>query len=551
MADPKRLAELRAQDQELERLELLKARDSLAIYCGLHIPAEIEAADLPGMEKLPMAARYIPAAHHRLIIEKLEAVERGEIKRLMILAPPGSAKSTYASTLYPAWFLGRHPEKSLICASQTQELADRFGRRARNLVGSEIHRQVFGAGLMADQRAAGHWETEKGGEYHATGVQPFAGRRGDGATTDDLIRGRQDADSKTVRDSTWEWIRGDLRPRLKPGAWWVFITTRWHQNDPAGRILPEDWDGASGWVTARDGEKWYVLSLVAVIETPLEEKQDPLGRKLGEILWPEWFTPEMLAQERRSQGTRNWNALYQQKPREDEGAVLKRNWWQKWPANKPLPKCGYIVSVYDTAMEEGEEDDYSARTTWGVFEHEEPPPEGATPEQRKRHLRKPRMCAILLEAWEDKVEFPELRRLAADHYFRNTLGGKGARLQIDRVMVEKKVSGHGLIQELRRAGAPVMGLPAKESKLLRAHAAAVVFEDGCMFYPDTRWAEQVVEKCAAATFMRGDPGNDTPDTVVHAANWLRKTYHLTTKGDAPDPDDEPQDDRHERPRLFG
>lgn len=540
------LAELVALDRDLERLELLRARDSLAIYAGLHIPAEIEADDLVGMEKLPIAARYIPAAHHRLIIEKLEAVERGEIKRLMILAPPGSAKSTYASTIWPAWYLGKHPENSLICASQTQELADRFGRRARNLVASDMHRAVFGGGLAPDQRASGHWETEKGGEYHATGVQPFAGRRGDGAITDDLVRGRKDADSKVVRDGTWEWIKGDLRPRLKPGAWWVFITTRWHPDDPAGRILPKDWDGASGWVTAQDGEKWYVLSLVAVIETKEEEKQDPLGRKLGEILWPEWFTPEMLAQERRSQGSRNWNALYQQKPREEEGAVLKRTYWKKWPADKALPKVGYVVSVYDTAFEQGEEDDYSARTTWGVFEFEEPPPAGATPQERAKHHARPRMCAILLEAWEDKVEFPELRKLAVEHYFRNPL-----RLQIDRVMVEKKVSGHSLIQELRRAGVPVMGIPAKESKLLRAHAAAVVFEDGCMFYPDKRWAEDVVEKCAAASFMKGDPGNDTPDCCVHAANWLRKTYHLTTKGDAPDPDDEPEDRQQERPRLFG
>ncbi|MCC6475129.1 MAG: hypothetical protein IT514_15455 [Burkholderiales bacterium] len=439
--------------------------------------------------------------------------------------------STYASTLFPAWYLGRHPAKSLICASQTQELADRFGRRARNMVASDIHRRVFGAGLAPDQRAAGHWETEAGGEYHATGVQPFAGRRGDGWICDDLIRGRRDADSKTVRDSTWEWLLGDLRPRMKPGAWGVFITTRWHPDDPAGRILPKTWAGESGWVTAQDGEKWYVLCLVAVVETDEDRRNDPLGRKVGDILWPEWFTPEMLAQERRSQGLRNWTALYQQRPRPDEGSVLKREHWRRWPYAKP-PRCEYVVDVWDTAFEEGEEDDFSACTSWGVFVYDEPAPTEFQDPKRPRWRKPttgPRHCVMLLDWWEDKKEFPELRRIAIERY-------KTSRA--DRVLVEKKSSGHSLIHELRRAGVPVLALSADRSKLARAHAASVVLEDGCVWYMDRRWADQVIEKCAAATFIKGDPGNDTPDTCVHAWTWLRKTFHLTTRADKPEAPDE-------------
>ena len=549
------LAELRLQDQELEKLELIRARDSLAIYCGLHIPAEIESdEDLVGLEQVSQAARYIPAAHHRLLIEKLEAVERGEIKRLMVFMPPRAGKSIYCSTMFPAWNLGRHPQQHIIQGSYNDDLASRFGKMARRVFSSGIHNRVFGVGLAQSSKAAGNWETDQGGEYYAFGMNAgVTGRPANGAILDDLIRGRRDAESKTVRDNTWDTYEADVWTRLEPArdtrfpGWIVYIATRWHDDDPAGRILPPEAFGRSGWFKSKQGEQWYVLCLVAEVETLEEQENDPLGRVIGERLWPEWFTEERFEVARKNR--RNWNSLYQQKPREDEGAILKRAWWQKWPANKALPKCGYVVSVYDTAMEEGEEDDCSARTTWGVFEYEEPAPIG--PEQRQKWRKKPRMCAILLEAWEERVEFPELRRLAADHYFRNTLGGRGGRLAIDRVMVEKKVSGHGLIQELRRAGVPVMGLPAKESKLLRAHAAAVVFEDGCMFYPDTRWAELVVEKCAAATFMKGSPGNDTGDTVVHAANWLRKTYHLNTKGDAPDPDDEPEERRHDRPRLFG
>ena len=528
---PDDLAELRAQDEDLRRLELLQARDSLAIYAGLHIPAEIEADDLRGLDRLPIAARYIPAAHHRLIIDGLEAVERGEIKRLMVIAPPGSAKSTYVSTIYPAWYLGRHAQHSLIAASQTQELADRFGRRARNVVGSSIHRDVFGVGLARDQQASGHWETERGGEYQATGVQPFSGRRADGVILDDLIRGRKDADSATVRNSTWEWYIGDIRPRLKPGAWIVYITTRWHEDDPAGRILPSDCVGKTGWVTARDGERWYVLSLAAVIETREQAAADPLGRKVGDILWPEWFTKAMLDQERLTQGRRNWAALYQGHPTPDEGGILQRRFWRRWTADKP-PVCEYVITVYDTAFEEDESADYTARTSWGVFRYKESGPARepvmvAPGQYRRPPMPMERYCCILLERFKDKVEFPELRRLAKAHY---------KEFKPDRVLVEKKASGHSLIQELRRAGVPVKAVKADTSKLARAHAGAVVLEDGCVFYMDRRWAEEVISDCAAATFLKGSPGNDVGDTCVYAWLWLRRTFHLQL-AEEPDEDE--------------
>ena len=532
----------------LKEVERRRAKSSLAVYAGLHIPAEIEDDDLPGLHKLSLPARYIPAAHHRLILDKLQDVEAGKIKRLMILAPPGSAKSTLASVLFPAFYMGRHPTHSVVCASQTQDLADRFSRRARNLVGSHIHRAVFGSGLARDQRSSGHWETDLGGEYHATGVQPFAGRRADLFITDDLIRGRADADSKVVRESTWQWILGDLRPRLKPGAAWVNINTRWVEDDPSGRILPKEAFGKSGWFTAKDGEKWYVLCLAAVIETREEEENDPLGRKLGEIIWPEWFSPEMLAQEKRSQGSRNWNSLYQQKPRPDEGAILKKQHWRKWPGLKP-PKCEYVISVYDTAFEEGEENDYTARTTWGIFWHEDPPPVVVEMQKKGQPYRRPppsgRYCCILLEAFKAKVEFPELRRLAKKHY---------DEFRPDRVLVEKRASGHSLIQELRRAQVPVTALKADASKLARAHAASPVLEDGCVFVMcNSRgdilsWAQEVIDDCASATFMKGSPGNDTGDTCVYAWLHLRKNFRLEMKGENEEDDDIPQ---APRPRPLG
>ena len=533
----------------LEQLELAEARDSLAIYAGLHIPAEIERDDLPALHEMPIAARYIPAEHHRLLIEKLEAVERGEIKRLAVFMPPRAGKSIYCSTMFPAWYLGRHPTQHIIQGSYNDELATRFGKMARKLFASKIHQDVFGIGLAKDSKAAGDWQTERGGEYFAFGMNAgIPGHPANGAILDDLISGRRDAESKTKRDNAWDTYEADVWSRLERAVdtqqegWILYVATRWHPDDPIGRILPDEALGKSGWFTSKQGEKWYVLCLVAEVETPEEAENDPLGRKIGERLWPEWFTAERFQVARKNR--RNWNSLYQQKPRPDEGSIIKREWWRKWPHEK-LPKVEFIMSVYDTAFEVGEEDDYSARTTWGVFEYEEPDAPAVGDTRLSTKQRGIRMCAILLEAWQDRVDFPTLRKLAQDNYYRNPL-----KLKIDAVLIEKKSSGHSLIQELRRAGVPVRGIKAVESKLLRAHAASEVFQDGCVFYPDRRWAEDVVERCAAASFIKGDPGNDMADTVVHAMNRLRNTYRLQLR-DEQDEDDPDDDAGATKRRLYG
>ena len=526
---------LKAKALLLER-QRRRAKNSLAIYAGLHIPAEIERDDLPALHELPIAARYIPAEHHRLIIEQLERLERGEVINLMILSPPGSAKSTYVSMLFPAWYLGRHPTDCVIQGSATQELADRFGRRARNAYASDIHRQVFGIGVHRESRASGRWETERGGEYYATGVQPFAGRRADLFIFDDLVRGFEDADSKTQSESTWNWYGQDANDRLKPHGRKVMVNTRWAETDPSGRLLPKSFAGRSGVCRCSDGEDWYVLCLVAVVEDAEQERNDPLGRKVGDILWPEWYTPEMLERARQLSGKRGWAAKYQQNPRPAEGAILKRADWRKWPKDKP-PKCEYVVAVYDTAFEEGEENDYSARTTWGVFWHEEERPAEivALQKQMGKPLVSGRYCCVLLERYKERVEFPKLRLEAMRHY---------KEFKPDRVLIEKRASGHSLIQELRRAKVPVGALKADRSKLARAHAAGAVLESGCVFYMDRRWAEEVMDECEA--FPAGEH-DDIVDTCVHAWTWLRKTFHLQLR----DEDDEDETPSPVKRRFYG
>jgi len=177
-----------------------------------------------------------------------------------------------------------------------------------------------------------------------------------------LVKDRKEADSPLIRDNTWDWYKTALRTRLRKDGWIVFVNTRWHEDDPAGRILPENWSGESGWITARDGEEWFVIRLPA-----LAEANDQMGRAPGEPLWPAEKTLKALEQERKALGSRDWNALFQQYPTTEEGAIIKAAYWRKWP-EKPAPVVEYVIQSIDGAYEEEEENDYSARTTWGIFD---------------------------------------------------------------------------------------------------------------------------------------------------------------------------------------
>lgn len=287
---------------------------------------------------------YEPARHHELIIAELEAIARGEIDRLALFLPPGSAKSTYGSVLFPPWYLARRPDAAIIAASHTAELAERWGRKVRNLIAE--HSLELGISVAGDNKAAGRWETSAGGEYFAAGVGgAIAGRRADLAVIDDPVRSREDADSKKVRDAQWDWYKFDLLTRLKPGAAIVLIQTRWHEDDLAGRILSEE------------GDRWRVISL------PMEaEDNDPLGRSPGDPLWPEWFTDQMRSDAKRD--PRVWSALYQQRPVPDDGAYFLRDWFRPVEQLPPLETLRvYGGSDYAVTADGG---DYTVHVVVGV-----------------------------------------------------------------------------------------------------------------------------------------------------------------------------------------
>lgn len=294
------------------------ARRSLADFaCMVDIPT-VPLSDEADEDKFSVLRLDSLAAHHLLLCDKLQDVDEGRIPNLMVLMPPGSAKSTYTDVVFIPWFMSRRARRHVILASYASEIAEKQGRRARQLIGSRSFFNLTGHALRSDNRAVHQWTLDNGSEFMAGGLlSGLTGNRAALGVIDDPMRGREAAQSQVVRDKTWDAYVDDFCSRLIPGAPQVMILTRWHEDDPAGRILPERWDGESGWFDGRDGRKWYVVCLPA----EADRIDDPLGRKIGETLWPEWFSAEHWAPFKVF--SRTWGSLYQQKPKPQEGAIFQ------------------------------------------------------------------------------------------------------------------------------------------------------------------------------------------------------------------------------------
>ena len=455
---------------------------------------------------------------HIAISEMLDKVASGEVDRLMLFIAPRTGKSLFASTLFPTYYIGKNPSHQIMQASHSTNLAESFGRDARNMLLDEDYAQIFpNTKLSKDSRSTSSWATTAGGKYNAVGVG--AGIAGKGfhlGIVDDPLS-EQDAYSKTVKDGVWDWWGPGFYTRRMPDKNAVIIiNTRWAVDDLTGRLLAQS-------VVDPNADKWEVLSIPAILDETSAAlltriSHDPKYRrylsgppitfKAGDSFSPRRFPVKELMRSKGNMTQKTWSALYQQSPYEDEGGVLPREHWRKWKSDKP-PDCVYVLQSYDTAFEEGETNDYSARTTWGVFKR---PDDG-------KH------AVVLLERMKKRLSFPELRDEAYESYLE---------YQPDRVLIEKKASGHSLIQELRRKGVPISPMKARDSKLARAHAASIVLEQGCVYYMDRQWAEEVMQECAEFPNAKHD---DIVDTCTHAWIWLRKGFHLQL-ADEPDEDDD-------------
>jgi predicted phage terminase large subunit-like protein len=289
----------------------------------------------------------------------------------MIFAPPGSAKSSYASVVAPAWALAKWPGYRIILASYASDIAERHSRKCRALCRQEAHVSIWPdqPELKSDQRSVGSWALSNGSEFMAAGILAgITGNRADGVLIDDPVKGREEADSPTIQKKTQDEYRDAVVSRLKPGGWIILIQTRWNENDLAGSILPEDYKGQSGPVLCRDGQVWEIINLPAEAECP----DDPLGRKPGEFLWIEWFGEDhWMIRKNDPQGQRTWASLYQQRPTAGDGIEFKREWFKWYDSNIPRGSPGglpaqltvYAASDFATKLDKG---DFTEHSIWGI-----------------------------------------------------------------------------------------------------------------------------------------------------------------------------------------
>jgi predicted phage terminase large subunit-like protein len=343
-----------------ELLRRRRARESLIHYA--------QAIDIPGApvsededEWLFHPVESGVARHHVVMMDAIQRTMETPMGRLMILAPPGSAKSTYASVVGLSWAMGRWPGHRYILASYASTIARKQSRRCMQICKSGKYASIWSSRPLVARSAADDWSLTTGAEYMAAGILAgITGNRANGIIIDDPIAGREEADSETIREKTDEAYRDDVRSRLLPGGWIILINTRWHEDDLSGRILPDDYDGRTGLVRCKDGMSWEVLNIPA----KAERADDPVGRRIGEYLWPQWFPPEhwqMVENDPRSQ--RTWSALYQQRPTGEGIGDFKRDMFQ-WYDEDELPERMeyYLASDYAVG-----EDDRNDNTDHGIF----------------------------------------------------------------------------------------------------------------------------------------------------------------------------------------
>ena len=474
------------------------------------LPEEEQAKFLPLIESLNLAEErevaqtdflsfvksmwpgFIYGRHHALMAQKFEDIANGKSRRLIINMPPRHTKSEFASYLLPAWFLGKFPDKKIIQCSNTAELAVGFGRKVRNLVSSEVYSKIFpNVNLRADSKAAGRWATNANGDYFAIGVGGTVTGKGADLLIIDDPHSEQEAalaaSDPSVFDKVFEWYTSGPRQRLQPGGSIVLVMTRWAKRDLTGKICQS--------IVDRDGDVWDIISLPAILPT-------------GKPLWPEFWSLDELSKLREELPLPKWQAQYQQEPTSEQGAIVKREWWQVWEEDRP-PPCEFIIQSWDTAFTKNERSDYSACTTWGVFYKEE--------DQSQPNV-------ILLDALKERLEFPELKKRALEMY---------QEWEPDAFIVEAKASGAPLIYELRSMGIPVQEFtPVRgNDKITRINSVADLFASGKIWAPRKRWAEEVIEEMAA--FPNSDH-DDLVDSATQALIRFRKGGFIRLQTDEPD-----------------
>ena len=435
-----------------------------------------------------MWPEFICGRHHKIFAEKLNKVATGEIKRLIVNMPPRHTKSEFASTFFPSFIMGKKPKMKIMQTTHTGELAVRFGRKVRNLMDQKEYKDVFPeVKLQADNKSAGRWETNKGGEYFAAGVGGAVTGRGADLLIIDDPHSEQDALSPNALESAWEWYTSGPRQRLQPGGAIVLVMTRWSSIDLTAKLLDSQKEALA--------DQWEMIEFPAIFP----DTDNPL--------WPEFWPKDELLKVKSSIPGIKWNAQWMQNPTAEEGAIIKRDWWKRW-THKSIPPVKYIMQSYDTAFSKNQTADFSAISTWGVFKPSEDSPD----------------CLILLDCQKGRWDFPELKEIAMREY---------TYWECDMVLIEAKASGTPLTQELRRIGIPVVNYsPTRgHDKHSRMHSVAPIFESGMVYAPNKTFAEDMIEECASFPFGAND---DLCDTMTQALMRFREGGFVSLASDYED-----------------
>jgi predicted phage terminase large subunit-like protein len=440
-----------------------------------------------------MWSAFIHGKHHEIMADAFERVAKGDLKRLIINMPPRHTKSEFASYLLPAWFLGKYPDKKIIQTAHTAELAVGFGRKVRNLVNSPDYKAIFpNVSLQSDSKAAGRWNTSQGGDYFAIGVGgAVTGKGADLLIIDDPHSEQEGASADiNVFNRTYEWYTSGPRQRLQPNGAIVVVMTRWHNKDLTGQVVDAS-------IKRGGADQWEVIELPAIMPS-------------GNPLWAEFWKMEELQALKAELPNSKWMAQYQQDPTSEEGALVKRDWWQIWEGRNP-PQCEFVIQSWDTAFMKNQRADFSACTTWGVFYLED-----------DDGMLAPNL--ILLDAYQERLEFPELKKMAMEKYKAYTP---------DAFIVEAKAAGMPLIFELRAMGIPVQEYtPSRgNDKISRVNAVSDLFASGVVWAPETRWAEETIEQFAGFPNMEHD---DLVDSTTQALLRFRQGGFVSLYSDEED-----------------
>jgi predicted phage terminase large subunit-like protein len=394
--------------------------------------------------------------HHRHMSPLLHQLRDGTKPRLTVSMPPRFGKSETIAYLFVSWYLGHFPHHQIMMVTHTADLSADFGRKVRNMLDSDIYHEIFPDTVGArDKSAASNWSTTKGGKYLAIGIGAnVAGHGADLLIGDDLVSEQAvlASDPDKTFAQAWEYMQVGPLQRLMPAGRIIMIGTRWGKKDPIGRAL--------AWAEQNpDSLPWHEVRFPALLPS-------------GKSLWPEQWPVEQLLAKKAGMFPQFWAAQYMQEPTSEEGALIKREWWNVWPKEKP-PECILVLQSWDTAHTAKESADPSGVQTWGIFFNE-----NTTRDE-----------LILLDAWTGRKEFPALKAFALDYY---------KEWEPDMVIIEKKAAGAPLIQELRNIGVPVNEYtPSRGAdKRARINSVADIFASGMVWRPDRRWAQEVVDEIA-------------------------------------------------------